>query len=396
MGFSDQFFMAINIDKQDKPSLSKFANKSGVPVSRLKYYNDNNICPTGNDLDGIVSAAGITLLQLQVSMGIFSRKTIAKVQCLLSDKRVAPPVLASTSLASKVLPEPRFSTTLGKLYQSDCMDFLSSVDNDSIDMVFADPPFNLAKLYPSNIDDNIKTESYLDWCEEWIAECARVLKPGGSLFLWNLPKWNSQLSGFLNGILTFRHWITVDIKYSLPIQGKLYPSHYSLLYFTKGPKPSTFHPDRLPMSVCPKCFHELKDYGGYKDKMNPNGINMSDVWSDIPPVRHSKYKRRQGANELSLKLLDRVIEMSTNEGDIILDPFGGSGTTYMAAELKGRKWIGSEIGPVDDIVQRFEVIEDEALILESYRKEINHLFTPKSKRERIKRGIWTDESFERT
>jgi site-specific DNA-methyltransferase (adenine-specific) len=73
--------------------------------------------------------------------------------------------------------------------------------------------------------------------------------------------------------------------------------------------------------------------------MSPKGVNLTDVWWDISPVRHAKYKRRNGANELSLKIMDRVIEMSTDEGDLVLDPFGGAGTTYMAAELKGRRWV---------------------------------------------------------
>ncbi len=155
----------------------------------------------------------------------------------------------------------------------------------------------------------------------------------------------------------------MDIKHSLPIQGRLYPSHYSLLYFVKGPQARVFHPDRLPMQVCPHCAGDLRDYGGYKAKMNPKGVNLSDVWWDVSPVRHAKHKRRNGANELPLKVLDRVIEMSTNEGDLVFDPFGGAGTTYMAAELKGRRWLGSEIGPTDDIVSRFEDIDQDRKLL---------------------------------
>ena len=104
----------------------------------------------------------------------------------------------------------------------------------------------------------------------------------------------------------------------------------------------------MPLETCPKCFTDLKDYGGYKDKMNPLGVNISDVWTDIPPVRHTKYKKRKEANELSVKLLDRVIEMSSKPGDVVFDPFGGSGTTYAVAEIKQRKWIGVELGPIDE------------------------------------------------
>jgi site-specific DNA-methyltransferase (adenine-specific) len=238
----------------------------------------------------------------------------------------------------------------------------------------------------------LRQEEYLLWQEKWLTECIRVLKYGGSLYVWNLPKWNTYNAYFLNKRLNFRHWISVDIKYSLPIQGKLYPSHYSLLYYIKGEKPNTFHPDRLPMEVCPNCQTDLRDYGGYKDKMNPRGVNLSDVWYDIPPVRHVKYKRRKGANELSLKLLDRIIECSSEEGDVVFDPFGGSGTTYIVAEIKNRRWIGSEIGPLDDIINRFDIIKEEQINLEKIRSNLNCLFTGKSLRFRVANGLWTPDS----
>ncbi|MDY0039960.1 MAG: site-specific DNA-methyltransferase [Desulforhabdus sp.] len=210
-------------------------------------------------------------------------------------------------------------------------------------------------------------------CETWAGECIRLLKPGGSLFIWNIPKWNTHLSAYLNARLTFRHWIAVDIKYSLPISGRLYSSHYSLLYYCKGEKPKTFHPDRLPMEICPVCKADLRDYGGYKDKINPKGVNLTDVWMDIAPVRHRKYKKRKGSNELSVKLMDRIIEMSSDEGDVIFDPLGGSGTTYVVAEIKRRRWLGIELGPVEDIgvSRRWKIgnisIQDQPKILSDYR-----------------------------
>jgi site-specific DNA-methyltransferase (adenine-specific) len=146
------------------------------------------------------------------------------------------------------------------------------------------------------------------------------------------------------------------------------------------------------MEICPNCQTDLRDYGGYKDKMNPLGVNLSDIWYDIPPVRHSKYKKRKGANELSIKLLDRIIEMATNEGDIIFDPFGGSGTTYIVAELKKRKWIGTEIGPLDDITNRFLQIEEERDYLAKIRENLNSLFTKSNLKARVKLGLWTPES----
>lgn len=268
---------------------------------------------------------------------------------------------------------PKMHTALGQLYEADCLDVLRSVETESVDLAFADPPFNLGKEYTSKINDSLQEAHYLDWCYSWLEEMVRTLKPGGALFLFNLPKWNLPLGARLGQTLTFRHWITVDIKYSLPIQKRLYPSHYSLLYFIKGPRPGIFHPDRLPVPCCRHCGGEQRDYGGYKNKMNPNGVSLSDVWTDIPPVRHAKYKKRD-ANALALKLMDRIISMASDPGSLVLDPFGGSGTTYVAAELTGRRWIGSELD-CSTIIERFEGIEADRQHLGEIHANKNTLFT---------------------
>jgi site-specific DNA-methyltransferase (adenine-specific) len=268
---------------------------------------------------------------------------------------------------------PIFETPLGRLFQADCITVMKSLEDQTVDLAFADPPFNLGKEYTSKINDDLEEKVYLEWCHDWLLEMVRVLKPGGSLFLWNLPKWNLPLGAMLREHLTFRNWITVDIKYSLPIPQRLYPSNYSLLYFVKGSRANIFHPDRIPTPCCRHCGGELRDYGGYKSKMNPRGVNLSDVWSDIPPVRHAKHKRR-GANALALKLMDRVVTMSSDPGSLVLDPFGGSGTTYAAAELTGRRWVGSELD-CSAIVDRFDRLDEDREHLLKIHRNKNVLFT---------------------
>ncbi|MBS4730093.1 site-specific DNA-methyltransferase [Mycobacterium sp. SM1] len=244
-----------------------------------------------------------------------------------------------------------YKSELGLLYKGDCLELLPALDDGCVDLVFADPPFNLKKDYGKGIDDARLAEEYLAWCESWIKECVRVLAPGGAFYLFNIPRWNIELGHFLNNAgMAFRHWITIDIKYGLPIQNKLYPSHYSLLYYTKG-KPKSFVRPRVPIPVCRHCGGDVKDYGGHRNKLHPDGLNLTDVWADIPPVRHAKTKRR-GANELSEKLLERVLTISSVPGDLVLDPFGGSGTTYAVAERMHRHWIGIELGDVEPIVRR--------------------------------------------
>jgi site-specific DNA-methyltransferase (adenine-specific) len=393
MRHSGLLFELLKINPSSPQQLRQFSEISGVSCEALKYYNEAGIIPLGQDLVSISQAVKINPLLLQMKLGVVDgpiedliMKNADAIFNIFQDNFSLP----SNKMSHKYTPV--FSTKFGHLYQADCLDVLPNIDSESVDTIFADPPFNLKKLYPSGIDDNLKAEQYLRWCELWIEECIRLLKPGGSLFLWNLPKWNGFLCRFLNQRLTFRHWISVDMKYSLPIQGRLYPSHYSLLYYCKGVKPTTFHPDRLPMEICSSCGKDLKDYGGYKDKMNPSGINLTDVWYDIPPVRHDKYKGRKNGNELSIRLLDRIIELSTNEGDLVLDPFGGSGTTYVVSEIKNRKWIGMEIGPSEDIVNRFDRIIQETEYLNRIRDGYNCLFSPETLKQRIKQGRWTCES----
>lgn len=249
--------------------------------------------------------------------------------------------------------EEFYASSCGALFSGDCLGILPDIRDSVVDTVFADPPFNLGKEYGKNCDDDLPEAEYVGWCKTWLDECIRVLKPGGSLFLYNLPKWNILLGAHLaERHLHFRHWIAVEISACLPIPGRLHPSHYSLLYFSKG-KPNTFRRIRTPIATCRHCGSEVKDYGGHRDAMNPKGVTLKDVWTDVPPVRHWKFKSKdRKANALSTKILDRVIEMSTTPGDLVLDPFGGSGTTFAVCERKHRHWLGVELDYCNEIVDR--------------------------------------------
>lgn len=254
------------------------------------------------------------------------------------------------------LGDPYYATKNGLLFAGDCLVYLPKLRVDLVDTVFADPPFNLGKTYGRRTTDLRADIDYIQWCRTWLGECVRVLAPGGSLFLYNLPKWNILLGAFLMQELhmQFRHSIAIEIKSCLPIPGRLYPAHYSLLYLTKG-KPKTFRKIRTPIETCRHCSGEIRDYGGHRGAMNPLGVNLKDVWTDVPPVRHWKFKsRKRLSNALSTKVLDRVVEMSTNPGELVLDPFGGSGTTYAVCERRHRQWIGMEFDFCPEIVERLE------------------------------------------
>jgi site-specific DNA-methyltransferase (adenine-specific) len=252
--------------------------------------------------------------------------------------------------------KPAFSTERGAVYKTDCMKLFAAIVDGCIDTVFADPPFNLGKDYGNGSNhDELDTRDYLRWCFDWIDEAIRVLKPGGAMFVYNLPQWAYHLAAHLESCgMTFRHWIAVSMKGTFPRGRKLYPAHYALLYFTKG-NPKTFNRDdvRVPIPICRHCHKDVKDYGGHRKYLNPLGLNLTDFWDDTAPARHSKFKARWGVNELKPLIPSRCIQLSTNESDIVLDPFGGGGSTFEAAEKLNRYWIGSEIVDCTLIRDRF-------------------------------------------
>jgi site-specific DNA-methyltransferase (adenine-specific) len=242
------------------------------------------------------------------------------------------------------LSKPAVATDRGALYHIDCLDLLPRLRSEVVDCVFADPPFNLGKDYGNGSNgDEMGRREYLRWSFSWVDECVRVLKPGGAMFIYILPQWGFHLAGHLETRqMLFRHWIALSMKGTFPRGRKLYPAHYSILYFTKG-KPATFNRVRLPVPKCRHCGKDVKDYGGHRKYLNPLGLNLTDFWDDTAPARHQKFKSRWHINELKPMIPGRCIQMSTNPGDVVLDPFGGGGSTYEAAEELQRHWIGSEL-----------------------------------------------------
>jgi len=250
---------------------------------------------------------------------------------------------------------PAFSTNLGAVYNTDCLNLFAALKDESIDCVFADPPFNLGKDYGNgSAKDELGREDYLRWAFRWLDEAVRVLKPGGSIFVYILPQWGYHFAVHLEQQrMMFRHWIALSMKGTFPRGRKLYPAHYALLYFTKG-TPATFNRVRLPIPKCRHCKKDIKDYGGHRKYLNPLGLNLTDFWEDTAPARHSKFKARWHINELKPLISARCIEMSTNAGDVILDPFGGGGSTFEAAQKLERRWIGTEIVDCSLIRDRFK------------------------------------------
>ncbi|MEI6084654.1 MAG: site-specific DNA-methyltransferase [Verrucomicrobiota bacterium] len=222
------------------------------------------------------------------------------------------------------------------VHLGDCVEYLRQIKAEHpggvFDLAFADPPYNLKKLY-DQYDDTLAEQAYLDWCNAWLAGMADTLKPGGSLFVLNLPKWAINHAVFLNDRLDFQHWIVWDAL-SDP-RGKLMPAHYALLYYTKPGAPPVFNPlTSDPPDYCrrPPCMNSRP----------PRPTELTDIWFDVHRIKH---KRDRDAHPCQLpeKLMERIIRLTTNPGDLIFDPFCGAGTTALAAQKLGRRFVVTDV-----------------------------------------------------
>lgn len=231
---------------------------------------------------------------------------------------------------------------LNEILCGDAIEEMRKIPNNSIDMTFADPPFNLNKKYGS-YKDKKAAEDYIKWCEQWLGEMVRITKPTGSILVHNIPKWLIYFANHLNKIAVFKHWIAWD-SMGTPLGKTLLPAHYGILFYTKSPRGFKFHELRSPHKKCRSCGEMIKDYGGKKSQIHPYGTLLSDVWADIHRIRHNT-RRDAHPCQLPEPLLERLILMTTDESDVVLDPFIGAGTTALAAKRLGRNYIGIDIDP---------------------------------------------------
>lgn len=395
MEFFSVYDVLLDKTREKKLSVDEmflFFRKRKISKKRIEELQQS-VCFSCRDIkDAVLEYLEMSELELNLRLG-FVPSEYRESYYNQIDKIAELLVKSEKSLDTTYMPY--YENSQGRLYKGDCTEVLRCIPDESIDMVFADPPFNLGKAYDPGVNDDLTMSEYLNWTFEWLDECVRVLKVGGRIFVYNLPQWCVFVSHYLGKQLTYWDWIAIDMKYTLPLKNRLYPSHYALISYIKGIKANTFNNQRIPMQVCRHCGGEVKDYGGYKSKMDSKGLNVSDVWTDIYPVRHKNTKNRK-YNELSVKLLDRIISMSTNPEDTILDPFGGSGTTFAVAQALNRKWIGIEIGDCEIIKNRLLNPTQDLEQLRKISEEKGRLFTEATIELRKQHNFWTCDSFERT
>jgi len=266
-----------------------------------------------------------------------------------------------TQRVEELIYASRAKRVNGKVVCGDAIEFLKRLPRDSARVVFLDPPFNLGKLYDGKKNlDRMPAEQYRKWLENVADESIRVLEPGGSLFLYHVPLWAMRFGGYLDCRLAFHHWIAISMKNGFVRGTHLYPAHYALMMFTKG-KPRRFVRPRISPQECRTCGELVKDYGGYRPIIRRKGINLSDFWEDLSPVRHANKKHRI-ANELPGLLFHRVLTMVGSRGSLYVDPFGGSGSGVIAAARRGMRFAACDIVRANCILMKRRLLEFSATL----------------------------------
>lgn len=237
-----------------------------------------------------------------------------------------------------------------KLVLGDSLTKLKEIPDNSVDFIFADPPYNLKKKY-DGANDDLKTNDYFEWCNKWIYELYRVLKPARTICILNIPISNARYSEFMSGFMKFQNWIVWDAL-SNP-ERKIMPAHYSIICFTKGESRSLPGLERLddcgPESLEKKSL--LMDSADYclrsscvkerKLKHINDKTPITDLWSDLHRLKHNT-RRVDHPTQVPPKLMYRLISAFTKENELVLDPFNGSGTTTLCAAQLKRAYIGIE------------------------------------------------------
>ncbi len=243
-----------------------------------------------------------------------------------------------------------------RIYLGDAVKILSEFSGEAVELVFADPPFNIGYVYDKYHDD-VPNEEYVAWTRDWMSACQRVLTPDGSFYIAIGDDFAADVRILGRELgLHLRNWIIWHYTFGQNTRTKFSRSHTHIFYFTKNAKKFTFNDLNLRY---PSARHtEYQDL-----RANPLGRLPDDVWTGFPRVCGT-FKERAGFHgcQMPEALLMRIIMASSKPGEIVLDPFVGSGTTAAAAKRVARRYIGIDISPeyVKHTQARLGALEDES------------------------------------
>jgi site-specific DNA-methyltransferase (adenine-specific) len=225
---------------------------------------------------------------------------------------------------------------VNKVYLGDCIEIMKKLPDKSIDLVFADPPFNIGIKYDTH-NDNMSYEEYYKWSEKWIGEAGRLLKNNGTIYVAIGDEFAAEINIILKRAgYYFRNWIIWYYAFGQNQRKKFNRAHTHILYFTKNKNQFTFNSNNIRIPSARQLI--------YKDKRaNPIGKIPDDIWQFSRVC--GTFKERIGKHPCQMPedLLELIIKTSSNEGDLTLDPFGGTGTTAAVAKRFKRNFITMEI-----------------------------------------------------
>lgn len=244
---------------------------------------------------------------------------------------------------------PFYTHPNGSLFLGDCVPWLESLPDSSIDLIFADPPYNINKAEWDSFESQ---EHYIDWSLRWLRPAARVLKPTGSIYVCGFSEILADLKHPASRFFKGCKWLVWHYKNKANLGNDWGRSHESILHLRKS--------ERFRINVdavrIPYGNHTLKypshpqaessQYGNGKDRdhwtPNPLGAKPRDV-IEIPTTCNGMGEKTPHPTQKPEELLRRLVLGASNEGDVVLDPFSGSGTTVVVAEQLGRRWLGCEM-----------------------------------------------------
>jgi len=256
----------------------------------------------------------------------------------------------------------------GTLVCGDCRAWLKSLEASAIDLVIADPPYNLKK---ADWDTFASQERYIEWSMEWIREVARILKPTGSFYMMGFSEILADLKHPVSSLFASCRWLIWHYKNKANLGQDWGRSHESILLFRQPQAP----PINIDYVRIPYGEHTLKypdrpqamtsqfDRGAACDRQqhwspNPQGAKPKDV-IEIPTTCNGMREKTPHPTQKPEELIRKFVLASSQRGDIVLDPFSGSGTTLFVAEQLGIRWLGCDINPEYNswAIQRLETTE---------------------------------------
>ena len=262
---------------------------------------------------------------------------------------------------------------LNKIHQGDCLELLRKIPDSSINLIVTDPPYNIGKSFAN---DNLTKKEFLEWCKKWIIELNRIVKYGGAIYLTLGFQCVAEIKYLFDEIddLRLKNWIIWYRQDGWKSDNGFGHSHEHILYFIKDnkehPKLKEFgkyiKEKRNKKKYTTKKCRELIGKRVYKSCGNAGWLwvetgrvpnkeeylkiknildldNKTDVCDDVWLNPKSEKKRLGHPTQKPVKLFERMITASSDKGDIILDPFIGSGTTAIACRKLGRSFIGIEL-----------------------------------------------------